>query len=41
MKFRLMMLADGIGHRLHLPRWVICDRFERYLWTGGKAGPGS
>lgn len=31
MKFKLMMWADGIGHLLHLPRWVICDRFERYI----------
>ena len=31
MKFRLYLLADEISHRLHLPAWIICDRFERYI----------
>ena len=31
MKFKLMMWADEIGHRIHLPPWVICNRFERHI----------
>lgn len=26
-----LYLLDAIGHRLHLPRWVVCDRFERWV----------
>lgn len=31
MKFKLLMWADEISHRIHLPRWVVCDRFERHI----------
>lgn len=39
MKFKLMMWVDEIGHRIHLPRWVICDRFERYINPHPSARP--
>jgi hypothetical protein len=39
MKLKLMMWADEVGHRIHLPRWVICDRFERYINPTSKDTP--
>lgn len=36
-KYKLLYTADNLGHKLHLPRWVFCDRFD--AWLLGKENP--
>ena len=31
-KFQLYSKADALGHRIHLPNWVICDRYDRWIY---------
>lgn len=32
-KYRVMLALDTVSHWLRLPRWVVCDRFEKALWA--------
>lgn len=30
-RYRLLYTSDTIGHKLHLPAWVVCNRFEKLV----------